>query len=162
MQELRSANEQEKQKTVLQFPVPQGKSGPNQTMRERLKLAVLEDAHIVCSTLAFSGSPLLSRLSRPFDVVVIDEAAQAVEPSTLIPLCTGAQQVPLLSPFQLATQLSWSQGLHELRVYRADRGWGAEFRVCGFVVYFPRTSSVARVPTNQLPPLQVPSHQDHS
>ena len=81
--------------------MPQGKSGPNKAMRERLKLAILEDAHIVCSTLAFSGSPLLSRLSRPFDVVVIDEAAQAVEPSTLIPLCTGAQQVCQLCPSKL-------------------------------------------------------------
>lgn len=52
----------------------------------------------MCSTLSFSGSGLLQRISRPFDVVVIDEAAQAVEPATLIPLCTGAKQALLASP----------------------------------------------------------------
>ena len=61
--------------------------------KERANLAVIEEAHIVCCTLSFAGSGLLQRLSRPFDVVVIDEAAQAVEPATLIPLCTGAKQV---------------------------------------------------------------------
>lgn len=63
------------------------------TERERIKLAIIEEAHIVCCTLSFAGSALLQQISRPFDVVVIDEAAQAVEPATLIPLCTGAKQV---------------------------------------------------------------------
>lgn len=63
--------------------------------REKTKLELIEAAHVVCSTLSFSGSGLLRQLSKPFDVVVIDEAAQAVEPSTLIPLCTGAKQVEL-------------------------------------------------------------------
>jgi senataxin len=61
--------------------------------RERIKMSILEEAHIVCSTLSFSGSGLFTRMSRPFDVVVIDEAAQAVEPSTLVPLVTGCHQV---------------------------------------------------------------------
>ena len=60
---------------------------------DRLKMEVIESSSIVCSTLSFSGSSLLQRISRPFDVVVIDEAAQAVEPATLIPLCSGAKQV---------------------------------------------------------------------
>ena len=57
-------------------------------------MAILEEADIVCSTLSFSGSGLFERMSRPFDVVVIDEAAQAVEPSTLVPMVLGCQQVP--------------------------------------------------------------------
>lgn len=32
----------------------------------------------VFSTLSFSGSPLFSKLNHGFDVVIIDEAAQAV------------------------------------------------------------------------------------
>jgi hypothetical protein len=32
----------------------------------------------VCSTLSFSGSGVFHRMNRGFDVVVIDEAAQAV------------------------------------------------------------------------------------
>lgn len=71
----------------------QGNFGPSKTEIERIKMEVIENANIVCSTLSFSGSALLQRISRPFDVVVIDEAAQAVEPATLIPLCSGAKQV---------------------------------------------------------------------
>ena len=56
-------------------------------------MAILEEADIVCSTLSFSGSGLFERMSRPFDVVVIDEAAQAVEPSTLVPMVLGCRQV---------------------------------------------------------------------
>lgn len=71
----------------------QGRSGPSKVEMDRLKMEVIESSSIVCSTLSFSGSSLLQRISRPFDVVVIDEAAQAVEPATLIPLCSGAKQV---------------------------------------------------------------------
>ncbi len=58
-----------------------------------MKLALLEEAHIVCSTLSFSGSGLFAQMSRKFDVVVIDEAAQAVEPAILVPLVQGVKQV---------------------------------------------------------------------
>ena len=34
------------------------------------------------ATLSFSGSPLLAKSNRGFDVVIIDEAAQAVSPCT--------------------------------------------------------------------------------
>ena len=61
--------------------------------RDLLRTAVIEDAAIVCSTLSFSGSGAFSRMARAFDVVIIDEAAQAVEPSTLIPLTAGCKQV---------------------------------------------------------------------
>ena len=44
--------------------------------RDRLRMAILEEANIVCTTLGFSGSGLFLRLTRKFDVVVIDEAAQ--------------------------------------------------------------------------------------
>jgi len=35
---------------------------------------------VVCSTLSFSGSGMFARMTRQFDVVVIDEAAQVVPP----------------------------------------------------------------------------------
>ena len=66
---------------------------PSRIERDRMKLKLLEEAHIVCSTLSFSGSNIFSQLSRKFDVVVIDEAAQAVEPAILVPLVQGAKQV---------------------------------------------------------------------
>ena len=56
-------------------------------------MAVLREAAVVGATLSFSGSSALAALGNHFDVVIIDEAAQAVEPSTLIPLVAGCKQV---------------------------------------------------------------------
>lgn len=53
---------------------------------DQIRMAILEEASIVCSTLSFSGSGVFAKMAEPFDIVVIDEAAQAVEPSTLVPL----------------------------------------------------------------------------
>ncbi|KAK7260354.1 hypothetical protein RIF29_26329 [Crotalaria pallida] len=70
--------------------------------------AILEEATIVFSTLSFSGSNIFSKLSRRFDVVIIDEAAQAVEPATLVPLANQCKKVFLVGdPAQLpATVIS--------------------------------------------------------
>eukprot|EP00798_Chlamydomonas_sp_ICE-L_P026005 gene26006-11697_t len=88
--------------------------------------AILDEASIVCSTLSFSGSSIFYRTSKKFDVVIIDEAvqavepsiqfdvviideaAQAVEPSILVPLIMGCKQVFLVGdPAQLpATVIS--------------------------------------------------------
>jgi senataxin len=76
--------------------------------RDRARLAILDECAIVASTLSFSGSGLFTRMQRSFDVVVIDEAAQAVEPSILVPLAYGCRQLFLVGdPIQLpATVLS--------------------------------------------------------
>jgi senataxin len=76
--------------------------------RDRARLAILDECAIVASTLSFSGSGLFTRMQRSFDVVVIDEAAQAVEPSILVPLSYGCRQLFLVGdPIQLpATVLS--------------------------------------------------------
>lgn len=72
---------------------PSGQGGDTSTRaRERLKRAVLEEAHIVACTLSFAGSAQFQDMTRAFDVVVVDEAAQAVEPATLIPLQKGCKQ----------------------------------------------------------------------
>ena len=75
---------------------------PGQSEKELLKAQILDEAQIVCSTLSFSGSTLLLAMGSRFDSVIIDEAAQAVEPSTLIPLVSGCKQVRL--PLMLASQ----------------------------------------------------------
>ncbi|KAG8647199.1 probable helicase MAGATAMA 3 isoform X2 [Manihot esculenta] len=75
---------------------------------DSIRNAILEEAVIVCSTLSFSGSALFSKLNHGFDVVIIDEAAQAVEPAILVPLANGCKQVFLVGdPVQLpATVIS--------------------------------------------------------
>ncbi|KAK1384450.1 putative helicase MAGATAMA 3 [Heracleum sosnowskyi] len=76
--------------------------------RNDIRDSILDEAAIVFSTLSFSGSSLFSKLNRTFDVVIIDEAAQAIEAATLIPLANGCKQVFLVGdPLQLpATVIS--------------------------------------------------------
>ena len=95
-------------------PLLQGERAANKFERDRAKAAVLEEAQIVCSTLSFSGSRSFAQMKRKFDVVVIDEAAQAVEPSVLIPICQGVKQVPWPS----------SEGDNHRPVHDFQRTWG--------------------------------------
>ncbi|CAN4110627.1 unnamed protein product [Withania somnifera] len=76
--------------------------------KDSIRASILDEAVIVFSTLSFSASPVFTKLNRGFDVVIIDEAAQAVEPSILLPLSNGCKQVFLVGdPVQLpATVIS--------------------------------------------------------
>ena len=61
--------------------------------RDRVKLAILDEASVVCSTLSFSGSGMFARMTRKFDVVVVDERRGRLSPAApLVPLCYGATQ----------------------------------------------------------------------
>ena len=71
----------------------QGARMSSRADRDRAKEALLSEASIVAATLSFAGT--LATLRNHFDAVIIDEAAQAVEPSTLIPLVAGCRQVRL-------------------------------------------------------------------
>nr|POE59118.1 helicase sen1 [Quercus suber] len=57
--------------------------------RKRAQQAVLNDAHVICATLSGSGHDMFRSLSIEFETVIIDEAAQCVEMSSLIPLKYG-------------------------------------------------------------------------
>jgi regulator of nonsense transcripts 1 len=52
---------------------------------------VLQAADVVCATCVGAGDPRLAHFR--FRRVLIDEATQAVEPESLIPLVMGAKQV---------------------------------------------------------------------
>jgi len=55
---------------------------------------ILDDAEVICCTTVGSGSPALQKFK--FHAILIDEVAQATEPSTLVPIvCRGAQQLVL-------------------------------------------------------------------
>jgi senataxin len=53
---------------------------------DKIKTEIMGNVKIICSTLSMAGSNILTNLNQKFDTVLIDEAAQAVEISTLIPL----------------------------------------------------------------------------
>ena len=104
--------------------------------REKLKQAILDEASVVCSTLSYSGAGMFSRMTKQFDAVIIDEAAQAIEPSTLIPLCHGAKQVFLVGdPRQLpATVLSNVAVANDY-----DMSMFKRFERCGYPVHVLKT-----------------------
>ncbi|KAK5131737.1 hypothetical protein LTR08_000626 [Meristemomyces frigidus] len=57
--------------------------------RKRAQQAVLDEAHVICATLSGSGHDMFQSLNIEFETVIIDEAAQCVEMSSLIPLKYG-------------------------------------------------------------------------
>jgi senataxin len=77
-------------------------TGPGRDI-DNLKYEILNSVKIVCSTLSMAGSNMLTSLNQKFDTVVIDESAQAVEISTLIPLKYNCERLILVGdPKQLA------------------------------------------------------------
>lgn len=80
--------------------------------RANLEASFANEAEIVFTTVSSSGRKLFSRLTHGFDMVVIDEAAQASEVGVLPPLSLGAARCVLVGdPQQLpATVISKSAG----------------------------------------------------
>ncbi|KAF2586559.1 hypothetical protein F2Q70_00035437 [Brassica cretica] len=60
------------------------KQGTTGTDDDSIKTSILDEAAIVFSTLSFSGAPVLAKSNRGFDVVIIDEAAQAIQSPSLL------------------------------------------------------------------------------
>ncbi len=60
---------------------------------------ILRDADVICTTLVGAASPYLEQ--RRFETVFIDEAAQALEPATWIPLLRADKMVLAGDPYQL-------------------------------------------------------------
>lgn len=60
-------------------------------LREEAVNEILDDKQVICTTNSTAGSELLE--GRRFDLVVIDEATQATEPSCLIPIIHGEKVI---------------------------------------------------------------------
>lgn len=70
--------------------------------RRRAQEQILGDAHVICATLSGSGHDMFQSLNIEFETVVVDEAAQCVEMSALIPLKYGCAKCILVGdPKQL-------------------------------------------------------------
>ncbi|XP_057823525.2 uncharacterized protein LOC131035819 isoform X2 [Cryptomeria japonica] len=90
--------------------------------RSNLEASFANEAEIVFTTVSSSGRKLFQRLAHGFDMVVIDEAAQASEVGVLPPLSLGAarcvlvgdpQQLPATVISQAAGMLHYSRSLFE-------------------------------------------------
>jgi ATP-dependent RNA/DNA helicase IGHMBP2 len=68
-------------------------------LEERLIDSILESAKVICCTLVGSAHSVLGQ--RKFRTVVIDEAAQALEPATWIPITKASKLILTGDPFQL-------------------------------------------------------------
>ncbi|KAK7208424.1 SEN1 N terminal-domain-containing protein [Myxozyma melibiosi] len=70
--------------------------------RRSIQARLVTDAEILCATLSGAGHELMASLALTFDTVIIDEAAQCVELSALIPLKYGATRCAMVGdPNQL-------------------------------------------------------------
>ena len=70
--------------------------------RRKLQQEILDGAHILCATLSGSGHDMFHNLNIEFETVIIDEAAQSIELSALIPLKYGCSKCILVGdPKQL-------------------------------------------------------------
>ena len=63
-------------------------------IESQIRDAILDKAQVLCCTCIGSGHDLLD--GRNFPRVLVDEATQATEPATLVPLVKGARQVVLI------------------------------------------------------------------
>eukprot|EP00392_Amoebophrya_sp_AT5.2_P000598 g599.t1 len=74
-------------------------SGPE---LDPIKREILQEANVVCATCSVAGSRDVLNFGAAFESVVIDEAAQGVEVSTLVPLQAGCKRLILVGdPKQL-------------------------------------------------------------
>ncbi len=70
--------------------------------RRRMQQEILDGAHVICATLSGSGHEMFQGLNIEFETVIIDEAAQSIELSALIPLKYGCSKCILVGdPKQL-------------------------------------------------------------
>ncbi|OAX44312.1 hypothetical protein K503DRAFT_861544 [Rhizopogon vinicolor AM-OR11-026] len=96
--------------------------------RRRIRMEVLQEADVICSTLSGAGHEALQQLD--FEMVIIDEAAQSIELSSLIPLkfhCQRCimvgdpQQLPPTVLSQEACKYQYNQSLFvRLQKHRPD------------------------------------------
>lgn len=88
--------------------------------RRQVQQEILNSAHVICATLSGSGHEMFRNLDVEFETVIIDEAAQCVELSALIPLKYGCckcilvgdpKQLPPTVLSQSAARFGYDQSL---------------------------------------------------
>ncbi|KAK4049281.1 hypothetical protein OIV83_004218 [Microbotryomycetes sp. JL201] len=70
--------------------------------QRKVRMQILSSADVICATLSGSGHDYMAQLPFDFETVIIDEAAQSVELSSLIPLKYGCKRCIMVGdPLQL-------------------------------------------------------------
>lgn len=64
--------------------------------QRKIRLKILSEADVICATLSGSGHDYMAQLPFDFETVIIDEAAQSIELSSLIPLKYGCRRCILV------------------------------------------------------------------
>ncbi|KAH8886827.1 RNA helicase-like protein [Thozetella sp. PMI_491] len=117
--------------------------------RRQIQQQILDGAHVLCATLSGSGHEMFKNLNVEFETVIIDEAAQCVELSALIPLKYGCskcilvgdpKQLPPTVLSQSAARYGYDQSLfvrmhkrHAKDVHLLDR----QYRMHPLISQFP-------------------------
>lgn len=71
-------------------------------LRRQCQQRIMNESQIICATLSGAGHEMLRNINVDFETVIIDEAAQSVELSALIPLKFGCEKCILVGdPQQL-------------------------------------------------------------
>ncbi|KAM0790470.1 hypothetical protein ACM66B_003346 [Microbotryomycetes sp. NB124-2] len=71
-------------------------------LQRKVRMQILSNADVICATLSGSGHDYMAQLPFDFETVIIDEAAQSVELSSLIPLKYGCKRCIMVGdPLQL-------------------------------------------------------------
>ncbi|KAJ5194490.1 Zinc finger CCHC-type [Penicillium cf. griseofulvum] len=70
--------------------------------KRRIQEQIINESHVICTTLSGSGHEIFQGMNVEFETVIIDEAAQCIELSALIPLKYGCSKCVLVGdPKQL-------------------------------------------------------------
>ena len=115
------------------------------------KMEVLNEAHIVCTTLSCAGYAMFNSLKSGFDTVLVDEAAQAVEVSSLIPLKYACRRLILVGdPKQLpATVFSDSATSHNYEQSLFQRLQRGGQQVALLTTQYRMNPSISRFPATE-------------
>ena len=107
------------------------KGGVSMQVRQQFETHILDSVHIVMTTLGTAGNRVLESAAK-FEVVVVDEAAQSVEPATLSALQLGSRHCILVGdPQQLPATIFNVSG----RNTKYDRSLFQRLEEAGHKVY---------------------------
>lgn len=116
---------------------------------DHVRTQILNSAHVIFSTLCSSGGAAMTKMTRPVDALVVDEAAAATEPSLYIPFCHGPskllvvgdpKQLPAVVVSDKAKALGLDKSLHERLMYKCGHPFtmlDVQYRMHPEISHFP-------------------------